>query len=41
MVCQQMQNYLQIPSLFSLVHNANTAAKELNDLVKINRWVYQ
>ena len=29
-------------SLFSVVHNANTTAKELNnDLVKINRWVYQ
>ena len=26
-------------SLFSVVHNANTTAKELNnDLVKINRW---
>ena len=26
-------------SLFSVVHNVNTAAKELNnDLVKINRW---
>ena len=29
-------------SLFSVVHNANTTAKELNnDLVKINRWAYQ
>ena len=29
-------------SLFSVAHNANTTAKELNnDLVKINRWVYQ
>ena len=29
-------------SLFSVVHNANTAANELNnDLVKINRWAYQ
>ena len=26
-------------SLFSVVHNANTTAKELNnDLVKVNRW---
>ena len=30
------------PLLFSVVHNANTTAKELNnDLVKINRWAYQ
>ena len=29
-------------ALFSVVHNANTIAKELNnDLVKINRWAYQ
>ena len=29
-------------SLFSVVHNANTAAKQLNnDLVKISRWAYQ
>ena len=29
-------------SLFSVVHDANTTAKELNnDLVKINRWAYQ
>ena len=29
-------------SLFSVVHNANTTAKELNnDLVKIRRWAYQ
>ena len=29
-------------SLFFVVHNANTIAKELkNDLVKINRWAYQ
>ena len=29
-------------SLFSVVHNANTTAKELNnDSVKINKWVYQ
>ena len=29
-------------SLFSVVHNANTTAKELNnDLVKISRWDYQ
>ena len=29
-------------SLFSVVHNANTTAKELNnDLVKISRWAYQ
>ena len=29
-------------SLFSVVHNANTTAKELNnDLVKINRSAYQ
>ena len=29
-------------SLFSVVQNANTTAKELNnDLVKINRWAYQ
>ena len=29
-------------SLFSVVHNANTTGKELNnDLVKINRWAYQ
>ena len=29
-------------SLFSVVHNDNTIAKELNnDLVKISRWVYQ
>ena len=29
-------------SLFSVVHNANTTEKELNnDLVKINRWAYQ
>ena len=29
-------------SLFSVIHNANTTAKELNnDLVKINRWAYQ
>ena len=29
-------------SLFSVVYNANTTAKELNnDLVKINRWAYQ
>ena len=29
-------------SLFSVVHNANTTAKELNnDLVKVNRWAYQ
>ena len=29
-------------SLFSVVHNANTTAKELNnDLVKISRWTYQ
>ena len=29
-------------SLFSIIHNANTTAKELNnDLVKISRWVYQ
>ena len=29
-------------SLFSVVHNANTTAKELyNDLVKISRWPYQ
>ena len=29
-------------SLFSVVHNANTTAKELNnDLVKISRWGYQ
>ena len=29
-------------SVFSVVHNANTRAKELNnDLVKINRWAYQ
>ena len=28
--------------LFSVVHNANTAAKELNnDLVKVSRWAYQ
>ena len=36
-----MQNYLQM-TLFSVVHNANTTAKELNnDLVKISRWAYQ
>ena len=30
------------PSLFSVVHNASTTAKELNnDLVKIIRWAYQ
>ena len=30
------------PSLFSVVHNANTAANELNnDLIKISRWAYQ
>ena len=29
-------------SLFSVVHNANTTSKELNnDLVKISRWAYQ
>ena len=29
-------------SLFSVVHNANTTAKELNnDLIKISRWAYQ
>ena len=29
-------------SLFSVGHNANTTAKELNnDLVKIRRWAYQ
>ena len=29
-------------SLFSVVHNANTTAKKLNnDLVKINRWAYE
>ena len=29
-------------SLFCVVHNANTTAKQLNnDLVKINRWAYQ
>ena len=29
-------------SLFSVVHNANTTAKELNnDLVKISNWAYQ
>ena len=29
-------------SLFSVVYNANTTAKELNnDLVKINRWAYE
>ena len=29
-------------SLFSVVHNAITTAKELNnDLLKINRWAYQ
>ena len=29
-------------SLFSVVHNANPTAKELNnDLVKISRWAYQ
>ena len=29
-------------SLFSVVYNANTTAKELNnDLVKISRWAYQ
>ena len=29
-------------SLFSVVHNANTTANELNNyLVKINRWAYQ
>ena len=29
-------------SLFSVVHNSNTTAKELNnDLVKISRWAYQ
>ena len=29
-------------SLFSVVHNANTAGKELNnDLVKISNWAYQ
>ena len=29
-------------SLFSVVHNGNTTAKELNyDLVKISRWAYQ
>ena len=29
-------------SLFSVVHNASTTAKELNnDLVKISRWAYQ
>ena len=29
-------------SLFSVVHNVNTTAKELNnDLVKISRWAYQ
>ena len=41
MIYHQMQNYLQM-TLFSFVHNANTTAKELNnDLVKINRCVYQ
>ena len=29
-------------SLFSVIHNANTIAKELNnDLININRWAYQ
>ena len=29
-------------SLFSVVHNANTTVKELNnDLVKISSWAYQ
>ena len=41
MVYHQMQNYLDT-SLFSVVHNANATAKELNnDLVKIYRWAYQ
>ena len=28
-------------SLFSVVHNANTTARELNDLVKISGWASQ
>ena len=29
-------------SLFSVLHNGNTTAKELNnDLIKISRWAYQ
>ena len=43
MVYHQMQKlFADDTSLFSVVHNANTTAKELNnDLVKINRWAYQ
>ena len=34
--------FIDDTSLFSVVHNANTTAKELNnDLVKISRWAYQ
>ena len=41
--CLQMLNYLlTIRSLFSVIHETNTSALELNDnLAKINRWAFQ
>ena len=43
MVFNQLLNYFaDDPSLFSVVYNANTTAKELNnDLVKISNWAHQ
>ena len=36
------ESFADDASLFSVVHNANTTAKELNnDLVKISSWDYQ
>ena len=36
-----VKHFADDTSLFSVVHNVNTSAKELNDLKRVNDWAFQ